>query len=903
MSTVRTAFASLVTRLGFGALLALAVASPAAQIALAQGSPGAPAKPPARKPQPDPPGKKAEPPADKPEPTARTSGVERWTDATPDDVVRHAIKRAEGGGDDAVAGLLLALAMIDHAPPNEVLKAFHQLAKSGGAVGNEARMLAQMYTPVPFGKSWEGWATASFDVPKDATGLVRAFTVVGPFQDPGGGLLRQEGPEAPGASFADANGDYSWGDFEVKPRRMLPDWITAFGAPLDLYVHPRTESCTYVATKVSFPDAPKSVVMRVAAAGTVRVIFDGETVAWSEDVNPRAILDRLAMVIELDAGPHLVAIKVCSSPQPDDGRVRVRFTDAAGAPIAVEASSNLTGIADERVHGLPLPEALARKALLPSKPPAGPKPGDPAAPKGKPPAASPKLPPPPPLAPAPTPRRPKAPAKVTKLKWQPLKTPLQRALEGGDASLDQAIVGAVARTLAGADDTRSPRAPGLLDRVAKHPNVTPDQLALAGWLSAFGANKSGWLNQAIERGTKNGDPRAASFARRRLAEALMTGGAMDAALRLTQKPPFAEDKDVSARVLRASLLGRTRSQLDALTALMAIDDELKQKLPHAALRELASFSMAKPELRLAYLRRLAQATIGGRDTAFAYAALIDGNAAFERAAAAILPHTTSARTLHGLSNALHQRGRYVWAREIAFVATKAAPNLAESWESLASAREAVLIDERASGSPATDADQFALQARRRSLALRRGDAQKKAELAFREGAYENKKGDTKTKGDDERFLAVAAPILERAKKNPAKIGEVFERTLHFQRIVTYHSDKRVSQLIHQAREIIVEPRTPNELYERNVPQEGDQVELVLRSQTSRARSVLTSSGPSSRPAMSSSSRFARGPASLSAGEVTRRFTSSIMSARRPPGRCSSTRCWSIHPRDHSLAST
>ncbi|MBL8739627.1 MAG: transglutaminase domain-containing protein, partial [Myxococcales bacterium] len=224
----------------------------------------------------------------------------------------------------------------------------------------------------------------------------------------------------------------------------------------------------------------------------------------------------------------------------------------------------------------------------------------------------------------------------------------------------------------------------------------------------------------------------------------------------------------------------------------------------------------------------AQVSLGARDASYAFGALIDGNAAFERASATVIPYATSARTLINLSTTLEGRSRYAWAREVAFVATKVAPNLPESWEALATAREAIIQEERASGQKATDDVRFAQQARQRALSLRRGDAQKKAEIAYRDGAFEGKKSDAKNKGDDERFLAGSQAILERAKKTPAKVGAEFERTLHFQRVVQYHNDKRVSQLIHQAREIVVEPRTQNELYERNIPYEGgDQVELVF----------------------------------------------------------------------------
>lgn len=814
-------------RIVTGLLVAACVVAPSAEDAIAQ-----PAKPltkkaaPAKKaPAKKAPAKKA--PAKDPEPApapvapGKLSGVDRWVDATPDDMVKLGIDRAKAGGDDAIAGLLIAASMIDHAAPGAVVRGFQSLAKAGGPVGHEAGFLAQVYTPTPFGRTWEGWAKATFDVPKDKTGLVRAFTVIGPLQDPGGGLARREGPEADGASFADPNADYSWGDFEVKPRRVLPDWVTAAGVPLDLYIHPRTESCSYLTSKVSFPDAPSSVVVRVAAAGSVRVVWDGESVAWSEDVNPRATLDRLAVAIEPEAGAHMVAVKVCSSPLADDGRVRVRFTDEQGAPIAVEASSDLRGLPEDRVKGLPLPEALAKKSFASAAPaPAPPdangkggngkaKPARPAAPK--------------PIGP--TPKTAVVAKTTTKVKAKPVRTLLQIALENDSRSTDHAIVAAIARTIAGADDTRSPRAPGLLDRVAKRPDASPDEIALAGWLSAFGANKSGWLNQAIDEGMAKGDRRTASFAQRRLAEALLAGNALDSALRLSQKAPFVDDKDVAARVFRAGLLGRTRSQLDAMKALVALDTELKQKLPIAALRELVVFSAAKPETKPSYQRRLAKAASWGRDASYAYSALTDGNAAFERASAAVLPHVTSTRTLLALTGALQSRGRYGWAREVAFVATKVAPNVADAWEALATARDAVRLEETKAGKTSTDDPRYAPQARQRGLALRRGDPQKKAEIAFRDGAYD-KKGDTKTKGDDERFLAEGSTIVERAKKNPAKVGEVFERTLHFQRVVTYHPDKRVSQLIHQAREIVVEPRTPNELYERNVPQEGDQVELV-----------------------------------------------------------------------------
>jgi transglutaminase-like putative cysteine protease len=299
-------------------------------------------------------------------------------------------------------------------------------------------------------------------------------------------------------------------------------------------------------------------------------------------------------------------------------------------------------------------------------------------------------------------------------------------------------------------------------------------------------------------------------------------------MRHMEREPFAKEEDVAARVLRAGLVARVRSALDAYQLLANLDLELKQRLPIVALRELASVAGSNPQARLTYLRRLAQLSASARGDALVHAVGgLDGNVAAERTIAQALPFATSSRSLVAWSTSLERRGRVEWARELAFVATKVAPNLPESWEALATARDAVMLAEKKAGKPATDDPSHAGRARERALALRRGDAGKKAEIAYRDGVFEGKSSTVKEKGADEAYLMASNTITERAKATPAKIGEAFERNLHFQRVVTYNDDRRVSQLIHQAREIVVEPRTQQELYERNIPYEGDEVELVF----------------------------------------------------------------------------
>jgi hypothetical protein len=358
-------------------------------------------------------------------------------------------------------------------------------------------------------------------------------------------------------------------------------------------------------------------------------MWDGETVAWSEDVNARGLLDRLAASIELDPGAHLVAVKVCSSPLPDEGRVRIRFTDEAARPSPSRpraTSPTCRRIAPWARHcrrpSRPRRRPLRRPALQQSRRPR-------LLPRRRLPRRRRRrraLPPRSRRRSAPSPSRRCSSSRSRR--WS-----LQRPRPGRRRRAHVCRRGRYA--LASRPRLARPR--------REEPAASPDQLALCGWLSAFGANKSGWLNLALEKGLASGDKRSASFAQRRLVESLLTGGALDSTLRLISKAPLSEENDVAARVLRAGIIGRTRSQLDALNALIAIDDELKQKIPTATLRELVSFSSARPELKPAFQRRLAQISLSGRDASFAAGALNDGNAAYERAVAQVVPHVSSAR--------------------------------------------------------------------------------------------------------------------------------------------------------------------------------------------------------------------------------------------------------------------
>ncbi|MGK4001224.1 transglutaminase-like domain-containing protein [Sorangium sp. So ce1036] len=741
------------------ALLAVAVA-PAPARAQAQ-RPGGAAVGAAEQPAAGPVKKPAAGPAkvsDKRAPIARSP---RWTAATPDEMLRAALARAQRGGDDAIPGLVIAAALAERAAEGRAREGLARIARSSSPLADDARWLAASLTPEPQAAAWPGARAVSYDAPPDASGLVKAFAILGPFQDNSGdGLARREGPEADGRRFSDMGARYSWGVYDVAWRRVLPAASTARGVPLDLYIHPRAESCTYLASRVTIPPAldRAPILAHVAATGAVRVAWDGADVASSDASHERLVLDRIAARIEAPAGDHLLALKVCTGAIADAGRVRVRFTDEQRRPAPLPTSSDLSPL---------------------RAPPA-------------------------------------APSSVTVVK-----TALDRALDvGANEPLDRVLSAAVVRTLGGADDQRSPRAPGLLDRVTRAPEVSPDALAMAGWVSPFGANRSGWLEAARARGLTEKDRASAAFAQRRLVAAHLASGRVDWAAAALREQPLRSARDPEARVLRAlvkkelapSGLGRA-----ALEELLAIERQQKGRTPVVVWQEIAAAARRDPALELRAAQRLAEIAPESRGAPYVLAFEHQGGAAMEVAAAGALAQQTSAEDVIRIGRALHDAGRGAWAREVLSYAAHIAPNQAGAFRSLAAARQGT------AGGPWAAAANAAL-ARARDLAP--GDPSLRAELALRLGEG-SPSAPGRRRMRDEQHLVAPEIFLARARGAPAKVGEVADRQLHWVRAVTYHPDKRVSQLMHYAREIVIEPRSDQELYERDIPTEGAQTELLF----------------------------------------------------------------------------
>jgi transglutaminase-like putative cysteine protease len=757
-------------------------------------APGPPAKtqtPAAPKPKHDTPKPPAKKDAD-PKKDAGPAAPLRWTATTPDAMADLALQRAGRGGDDALSALLVAAALDDRVTLGKVRNGLRLIGNTNSPVADDARWLAALLTPSGNGPVWTGSQSVAYDLGADTTGLVRSFAILGPFQDKGDGLTAKEGPEAPGQKFTDASARYAWGAYDVSWRRILPATATARGVPLDLYIHPRTESCTYLASKVTLPVAgkgPRPVILHVASTGTVRLMWDGADIGTSEEVHRKLVLDRMAARIEATPGPHLVAVKVCSATVPDEGRVRLRFTDDQRKPIAVTSSSDLSGLPATAEPAKPAKEAGKSDAAK------GKKGATAALPKG-----------------------------ITRVP-----TMLEKGLEVGDKpGPDEALRAAILRTLGGADDTRSPRAPGLLDVAVRAPETGADVLAVAGWVSPFGGDRSGRLNLALERGKLKGDPDAAGFAQRRLFESELGSHYPDWALARVREEPLASATDVEARLLKAvaraqfGVSGALRAERDELQAMV---NEQRGKAPIAVWAELADASRADPQTLLSSMRRLAEVRADARSSRYVSAFRVLGGAELEKAAAESLVQQRSADELLAIGRMLLEAGRNAWAREVFFLATQVAPNKSSAFEGLASARKAVLADEQRQGKAPSEAPALVTEALTRAQELEPTDASVKAELSLRSPA---KPGvETRSKLADEQYIVQPSVFLARAKQKPARKGEEFDRQLHWVRAVTYHPDHRVSQLMHYAREIVVAPRTDMDLYEPDIPAEGDRTELLL----------------------------------------------------------------------------
>jgi hypothetical protein len=713
-------------------------------------------------------------------PPARSRSVSalgvRWTDVTPDQMVDDAKTRASFGS-RTDHGQLAALATItalaaqasnDHARDALADLGAH-LTEPEPRV--EAALLARMLS------ADEG--TEAGQRADHALGVVEAVSVLGPFRDTGGGLEAHDGPEADKTPF-DPAARYSWGTYDVAWREVPRAFAQASGTALDVFVFPRKESCSWVASALKVATAGP-LVLHLASTGQVRLVFDGANVGRDDTVHASMRFDRLAARVEATAGTHLLAAKVCTGALDDEGEVRLRVTNEAGAwPDGVTeapwSAAARAGVAWRRPTVHPVPTALAR--VIDGK-------GD------------------------------------------------------VDARLDAAIL----RTLGGADDLRSPRAPGVLATLADA-GLDADRLAMAAWIAPLGANRSAWLNRAREEG----DASTKGFAERRLVERHVDAGLADWAMASLRGAKLDEARDAEATTLVSRVevaLGTDALRVRAVRRLSAAADAAPDAVPDNLLRLLARAADGlDPAVALRARERLAARGEWGADHVRVLATVkgrAPAVAAARRAFAGGLSDAADALTV---AQTIARTGAHDEARALYEQLSRWAPNRAPVWAGLAQEMSAGAVDATAGAAIAA--------ALRRARELDPGEARYRAELALRSrtgGAGTVAPGEAR---DDEKYIVPSQTILARRASAPSKIApakiegspgdpaakssppqagasseppDVEDRQLHWLRAVVMHPDRRVSEMVHYAREIVIAPRTEDELYE-NIPAEGDQTELL-----------------------------------------------------------------------------
>jgi len=687
------------------------------------------------------------------------SDAVRWTDTTPDAMVDDALARAlaPSAAEHAQAAALATLVTL--APRAANGRAEQALARIAATAGVPAEVRAEAALQRRMLASDGG--TDAGGRAEHALGVVQAFSILGPFRDTGGGLAAHDGPEAEKTPF-DGAGRYSWGTVDVAWRDVPRAFASATGVPLDVFVFPRKESCTWLATALDVP-RPQALVLHAASTGQLRLVFDGVDVGRDEAVHASLRFDRLAVRVEAAAGKHLLAAKECTGALDDDGEVRLRVTDEAGAwpdgvteaPWASPSSRPGSGTAGDLPSAVrPLHRATARA----------------------------------------------------------LPTLLARVIGKADGDVDARLDAAVLRTQGGADDLRSPRAPGLLVALADH-GLDADRLAMAGWIAPLGANRGAWLDRA----RAVGDPGTRAFAQRRLVERHVQAGLADWAMASLRGAKLDEATDPEAVLLTAEVeqaLGTDALRVRALHRLEAAARAGGDATPDVVLQLLARTAEGlSPEVALATREQLTKRGDWGSDRVRVVAATRGRADAVAAATRALAGGVTDMNEALAVAQTIARTGDHAEALALYTLLTRWSPNLASVWAGLAQETSAAPSD--ATAGPVIAA------ALRRARELDPTEARYRAELALRAKASTREDEGR----DDEKYIVPSQTILARRAPTSTDVPDVDYRQLYWLRAVVMHPDRRVSEMVQYAREIVIPPRTEDELFE-NIPAEGDLTEIL-----------------------------------------------------------------------------
>ncbi|HEX3772371.1 MAG TPA: transglutaminase family protein, partial [Polyangiaceae bacterium] len=330
-------------------------------------------------------------------------------------------------------------------------------------------------------------------------------------------------------------------------------------------------------------------------------------------------------------------------------------------------------------------------------------------------------------------------------------------------------------------------------------------------------------NRARETGAE--DPKTLAFVERRLVERHIEAGLSDWAIATLHGAKIDTAADGEAALLAAEVdaaLGTDVLRRRAIARLDAVA-RADADAPTALLDRLAEYVDSYDPKRSAEVREvLARRGDVGEERVTATEP--QGRAALVPVARrALAGGVDDADQALNVAEAVARSGAHDEARAIFEVLAKWAPNRAGVWAGLAQETSA---GPATSGDAGGQRDQATVLELRRARELEPGEVRYRAELALRTkpaaGAAAND-----IPHDEEKYLVPSQTILARRRGVPPgnEAPDVADRELHWLRAVVMHPDRRVSELVQYAREIVIPPRTEDELYE-DVPAEGDLTEIV-----------------------------------------------------------------------------
>jgi hypothetical protein len=352
------------------------------------------------------------------------------------------------------------------------------------------------------------------------------------------------------------------------------------------------------------------------------------TVARDEEEHTLALADRIAVRVEASKGSHLLALKVCSGPGADAGRVRARVVGADGAPLPVGTVKFSDDLA-------------------------------------------------------------KLPSNLEPPKFTVETTTLARLLAAAEkADAETALAAAMARRLGGADDLRSPRAQGLLDAaVAKSPR--PDVLAMAAILAPSRGNQTAWMNAARGK-TAGADAPAgwqpvAAFALRSITSMRLHAGYADWAATTVASTELRTADDLDAKLIRAELAEALGDTEAAFAQYKAIWDALGDRTPTSVLRALGKSTFGRPSIAARALDQAMKVWPRESPVDWAMAARVTSADAVKQAVKQGFRLISSAEQLEQLTEVLHGAGLEKERVFLLKLATDWTPNRHAIWTWLAQA--------------------------------------------------------------------------------------------------------------------------------------------------------------------------------------------------------------------------